>query len=71
VISVLVSISPSDVTVKAGIIDPDGAFRYVEGSGGLSHTFSLTKTGTYQVVVFNETTTTISAFGTYATYDPN
>jgi hypothetical protein len=71
VIGLTISITPSNVTVKAGIIDPDGAFRYAEGSGGITHTFALTKTGTYQVVVFNDTTTTISATGYYATYDPN
>jgi beta-lactamase regulating signal transducer with metallopeptidase domain len=70
-ITVTVSITPSDVTVKAGIIDPDGAFRYAEGHDGITHTFSLTKTGTYQVVVFNETTTTITAIGSYITYTPN
>jgi hypothetical protein len=71
VITVAVSISPSDVTVKAGIIDPDGAFRYAEGSGAIGHSFALTKTGYYQVVVFNETTTTITGTGYYVTSTPN
>jgi hypothetical protein len=71
VISVLVSISPSNVTVKVGIMDPDGILHYVEGSGTIDHAFALTKTGYYQVVVFNDTTTTITGTGYYSTYTPN
>lgn len=67
-IHISISLVPNNVNVKAGIIDPAGTFRYVSGSNAIVHTFSLTQGGFYNVVVWNETTTSIHAFGAYITY---
>lgn len=66
-ITVLVSVSPSDVEIKVGIVDPDGIYRYVPGSDTINHPFVLTKTGYYQVVIKNETNNTITVIGAYTT----
>lgn len=66
-ITVLVSIDPSDVEIKVGIVDPDGIYRYVPGSDVVNHPFPLTKSGFYQVVIKNETDTTVTVIGSYVT----
>lgn len=67
-ISVSVSSSPNTVNIKVGIVDPSGVYRYVTGSGGVGHNFSLTQSGFYRVVIYNETTTQVHIFGAYVTY---
>ena len=56
----------SDVTYKAGIIEPDGTHRYVDSSNGYaSHQFALDQDGTYSVYVQNLTNKTITVSGSY------
>lgn len=68
-IYVSVSIAPSDVNVKVGIMEPRGLWRYVYSSGEIVHSFELNKTGDYVVFVWNETETDVTAFGYYKTRD--
>lgn len=59
--------NPSNITYHLGIVQPDGVRRYVSGSGIVSHTFSLTQTGTYYVYVQNmSTSTTLAVAGGYS-----
>lgn len=58
-----VAISPTNKTVRIGIIEPGGNRRYVSGKGSLSKSFSLTKTGTYKVYVENNSGIEVSAEG--------
>lgn len=64
-IDIAVSISPTDKTVKAGIVQPDGTTRYVQGTRLLSHSFKVNTTGYHKVFVSNNSGTTITATGFY------
>lgn len=66
-ISLTAVASPSNVTYHLGIVQPNGVRRYVSGTHMMSHTFSLTQTGTYYVYVQNMSSTTgIEVSGGYA-----
>jgi hypothetical protein len=58
-------ITPSDKTVQVGIIYPTGTLVYVQGTGTLSHTFSVPSSGSYAVYIRNVSDTTITANGVY------
>ncbi len=58
-------LSPSNRTVKVGIITPSGSKRYVLGSGTVVNTFSLTTTGSYQVFVENTSGAAVEVNGSY------
>lgn len=64
-ITVTVSVTPSNKSVRVGIIEPDGTKRYVTSSGTISHTFSLTATGSYRVFVENTNSVSVSVEGSY------
>lgn len=68
-IYVSVTGTPSNVKMKVGIVEPDGVWRYVYSSGNIAHTFKLTKSGDYDVFVWNETDTEVKVVGHYATTD--
>lgn len=61
--------TPTDVTIRVGIIDPSGVYRFVYGSGTIFHEFELTKTGYYQVAIINDSTTEIHIIGSYYVAD--
>lgn len=69
--SIYVSVTgtPNDIYLKVGIIEPNGAWRYVYDCGNIDHTFALDQTGTYVVFVWNETDTEVAIIGYYATSD--
>lgn len=69
-IVVQVDIVPRNVNIKVGIAEPDGWLRYVYNCGVISHTFSLTKTGSYKVFMINETDQTVTVVGYYSTATP-
>lgn len=46
-------VSPLDKTYWLGIMDDDGHAWYVSGTGGLSHSFKITKTNRYRVFIQN------------------
>lgn len=65
-ISLVATGTPSNITYRMGIVQPDGVRRYVSGSGMMAHKFTLTQTGTYYVYIQNmSTTTTINVAGAY------
>ena len=65
-IRVELEMDPEDVTIHVGIVEPGGRKRYVIVSGSVSHTFSLTISGTYKVYVENMSATTdINVYGGY------
>lgn len=68
-IFVSVTGTPSNVKMKVGIVEPDGVWRVVYSSGNITHTFKLTKSGDYDVFVWNETDTEVKVVGHYATTD--
>ncbi len=64
-ISVMVSVTPSNKTVKAGVIWPDGTRDYVSGSGVLYSTFTAPSSGYYKVFVENGNSTSVTVEGSY------
>ena len=72
VINVNVDNLPSDseaVKLKVGIVEPDGAIRYIEGNDIITHTFKISKSGDYKVFIENNSDKTIN-IGAYITYYP-
>ena len=65
-ISVTVGITPKDKTISAGIIEPDGTRRYVNGKRSVYHLYELTQTGSYKVFVENKSGVTVEIQGSYA-----
>lgn len=67
-ISVLASITPSSATLKVGIVDPNGLFRYVSATGTANHDFVLNTTGFYRVSIVNDNSIVVHTTGYYTTY---
>lgn len=61
--------TPNDAKLKVGILEPDGVWRFVYSSGNIAHTFKLSKSGNYLVLVWNEPDTEVKISGYYATSD--
>ena len=64
-ITVSLSISPTDKRVKYGIVTPEGNLRYVYGTGMCAHTFEVTQSGTYKIYVENVDSSEVTIRGTY------
>jgi beta-lactamase regulating signal transducer with metallopeptidase domain len=64
-ITITVLCSPSDATIHAGIINPDGSRYYVSGTNYFSYQFTCESTGTYCVYVQNMSSEKIAVDGTY------
>lgn len=63
-INVTVAISPASSDVQVGIVDSNGAFRYVlAASGSVNHDFSITAHGVYYVCVVNDSSNDVSVAG--------
>lgn len=63
-ISVNLGISPDNISVKVGIIKPDGKKTYILGKGSnVTHEFSVSSAGSYKVFVENGTKTTVEIIG--------
>ena len=63
-INVTVAISPASSDVQVGIVDSNGAFRYVlAASGSVNHDFSITAHGVYYVCVVNGSSNDVSVVG--------
>lgn len=65
VIKIDFEIEPTNLRVKAGIVNSDGIFTYVTGKEDIEHTFSIKESGTYKVAVQNDNSKTITASGYY------
>ena len=61
--------SPDTKYLKVGITEPDGKRRYISAKGNFSHTFKLTKTGTYTVYAENTNSIDIVVGGAYQAVD--
>lgn len=59
-------VDPEDVTVQVGIIEPDDHGRYVNAKNAFSHTFKLTKSGSYKVYIENLNKVTVTVVGGYS-----
>ena len=64
-VRVLIGINPNDKTVTVGIKKADGTISFVKGKDFISHTFSISKTGTYQLFVKNDSGKKVKVSGTY------
>ena len=64
-ISVTVGITPKDKTISAGIIEPDGTRRYVNGKDHIDHVYKLTQSGKYRVYVENKSGVSVTVDGVY------
>lgn len=68
-ISVNIGISPENISVKVGIIKPDGRKTFIWGKGKeVEHKFSVSVSGSYKVFVENGTGTAVDVDGTYRVY---
>lgn len=67
-ISVSASATPGGNTFWIGIQDGWNNVRYVEGTDSLGHSFSITSSGKYRVLVQNRGNSTITATGAYYYY---
>lgn len=70
-IFVQVFFDPEDIPMKMGIVQPNGVWRYVYGSGSLTKTFDVTMTGYHKVFVWNETTNQVTVIGGYRHTEAN
>lgn len=64
-IHVAATSTPDSSKFWIGIMDGLNNARYVEGSGSLSHDFSITSSGHYRVFVQNKSSVQINAVGSY------
>lgn len=64
-ISITGRTSPATKYLKVGIIEPDGVHRYISAKGNYTHTFKLTKTGSYKIYAKNENSIDIGVGGTF------
>ncbi|MDE7318957.1 MAG: M56 family metallopeptidase [Lachnospiraceae bacterium] len=64
-ITVSVSVEPTDLEVRVGIVEPDGGRRYITGSNRITHTFSLNQSGNYKVFVKNPNSKKVNINGSY------
>lgn len=64
-IVITVSVTPSDKTVRVGIVDSNNKIRFVYGKGTITHEFAISASDYYKPVVINDATSTISVNGTY------
>ena len=63
-ININVAVSPASSSVRVGIVDSNGTFRYVLAtSGSVNHDFSITTRGTYYVCVMNGSSNDVSVAG--------
>ena len=63
-INVTVAISPASSDVQVGIVDSNGAFRYVlAASGSVNHDFSIAARGVYYVCAVNGSSNDVSVVG--------
>jgi beta-lactamase regulating signal transducer with metallopeptidase domain len=65
IVTITVVCSPSDATIHAGIINPDGSRYYISGTNFLGARFECETTGTYCVYVQNMSSEKITIDGTY------
>lgn len=64
-ITVNIEVEPQDLTVKVGIVEPDGSRRSVSGSGIIDHTFNLDQSGEYKVFIENNNNDKVHIEGSY------
>ncbi len=65
-IMVMVTTESESDTFRAGLVEPDGTYRYVNSSDGVvNHTFALDQSGSYSVYVQNMGSSAITVVGTY------
>lgn len=64
-ITILALVDPEDAQVKIGIVQPDGTTRYLFVKSSMSHTFSLTQSGSYRVFVSNSSGVAVTVSGNY------
>lgn len=58
-------VSPKNITVQVGIIEPDNHLRYIDATGTFAHSFKLTKKGSYKVYIENLNSVTVTVSGAY------
>ena len=59
------SVAPTNLKIKVGIIDPDGKSRSVSGTRVIEYTFELKKTGSYKVYITNDNSKAVTVTGYY------
>lgn len=55
---------PKTTDIEVGILEPDGTFRYVKGTSGLTtHTFDINSDGDYQLLIRNNSNSKVDILG--------
>ena len=67
-VNISATISPSNKTVRVGLITPNGSRRYVLMTGRGSHEFSITQSGNYRMFVENTSGVSVHVEGFYGIY---
>lgn len=65
--SILLSVvvSPSDKTIRTGLVNPDGSYTYMAIAGSGSYNFPIKTTGNYRIFVTNISDAQVSVTGTF------
>lgn len=68
-INVNVAVSPASSSVRIGIVDSNGKYRYVTaGSGSVNHNFAISERGTYYFCVENASSYSVVSVTGFLTY---
>ena len=62
-ITITVAVKPDNISIKAGIINPDGTMVYVRGSDSIYQRFTVEKAGKYRIYIENDSDTPVSVSG--------
>lgn len=64
-ISVSLSVTPEDASIKVGVVDSAGEREYITGEGAISNVFSVKEDGTYHIFIENQGSGSIEIEGLY------
>ncbi|MBQ8923596.1 MAG: hypothetical protein IJ053_02260 [Lachnospiraceae bacterium] len=57
--------TPTDKSFSVGILQPDGVIRRVTTTGSVTHTFTVTQSGTHKVYIANRSDVTMNIGASY------
>lgn len=66
-VTVVLSVTPNNLSVKTGLLRSDGTKIYVSGKGFINHTFTISKSGTYSFFIENTNSKKVSVQGSVIT----
>ena len=67
-LNITATVTPSENTVWVGIMDSKGSVRYVEGDVAVAHTFWISESDNYRILIQNRGLRTVTSNGSYYNY---